>query len=117
MLMGSFLAILISSEEKNDKNVIVATLITLRKIWPELVKLDLSFIQSLITKVLCCLRANLSEIQTATLELIEVIVNNSEMETLDFKPHLIREKADQAKFLSALSSPQSRLASLSVSIS
>ncbi|KAI6240835.1 hypothetical protein M3Y99_00390700 [Aphelenchoides fujianensis] len=81
---GRLLSLLASADEGAQKSQVVGILNTYRRVWSfALEELDLHIT---ITKILCCLRANSSEIQSAALELLDSIVQSTPLSVLTFKP-------------------------------
>ncbi|KAI6201528.1 Huntingtin [Aphelenchoides besseyi] len=81
------LDLLVNAEESTQKSRIVGVLNTYRRIWPFINdNIENHMLHLMMTKILCCLRANSSEIQTAVLELLDCIVENTPFSVIDFKP-------------------------------
>uniref|UniRef100_A0A1I7S7J4 Uncharacterized protein n=1 Tax=Bursaphelenchus xylophilus TaxID=6326 RepID=A0A1I7S7J4_BURXY len=83
-IVYSLLDTLRSAEDINDKNRLVGAFNTFKKLWKNLESADV--IHSILYRVLCSLRTQSSEIQTAGLELLDEAISSTSLEILKFQP-------------------------------
>ncbi|KAI6176991.1 Huntingtin [Aphelenchoides bicaudatus] len=95
LVCGRIIGLLAIVEEGKHKNETVGLLSTLKRMWPALVEDQPKMaIKQIVVKVLGCLNSTLSEIKSATLELLQLIVLKTPFIILDFQPHFFKAECN-----------------------